>query len=551
MQLALSPLLPPPSPSVSASSLQSRCVSYVSPMAITPSTNLNVRSPTRTAPALESVKVSAHETDVKDTNKSMNRETEEIQERFPTATLDAESISDVMAARLATCLLGHVLYLKSQVPFPVAQLMRMSSVRKTDLKAAKKEETLLATFDLLSSHLGSTFTALSAAFAAPPCGSHLSKAPYTRECTNTQGGTETKTATTHFAIVLGPSVTSASAARARVVLELDGLRVQQWTSTSNENPRTKKTGIVGRRTSLNGHLKENNCNYLNASTKMEDNTGDEESDSQRFEASPVPKIHGNVLGYVTRIGDDSGDLKHEDEHEEASDDDESVPDSESESDSDSDADEGSSLEYESDIADNDDFDAPASREESEKDLLAAERLLSRTLAVANADPEQGMAAEIRPTQTHLLLRAPRRFAHPAWIPRPNLARDMDPVLLEFVRVNQSGPSSTNTDNNLTNATNDSGPARGANSTYAKAANGRSTKNRRNGLRTDCVRVQCRAASRSSVSDSECKGGADTKNAGMDSGVDDGGSDEERNEEDEASEMIWWSWDGRLEGFSAW
>lgn len=33
--------------------------------------------------------------------------------------------------------------------------------------------------------------------------------------------------------------------------------------------------------------------------------------------------------------------------------------------------------------------------EEEADLLAAERLLSRTLAIANSDPEQGMAAEIR------------------------------------------------------------------------------------------------------------------------------------------------------------
>lgn len=61
---------------------------------------------------------------------------------IPTVTLSSESISDVMAARLTTCLLGHVLYLKSQVPLyvdcsnlskiltdslfsPVAQLFKM------------------------------------------------------------------------------------------------------------------------------------------------------------------------------------------------------------------------------------------------------------------------------------------------------------------------------------------------------------------------------------------------------------------------------------------
>lgn len=35
---------------------------------------------------------------------------------IPRVTLDSERISDVMAARLVTCLLGHVLYLKGQVP---------------------------------------------------------------------------------------------------------------------------------------------------------------------------------------------------------------------------------------------------------------------------------------------------------------------------------------------------------------------------------------------------------------------------------------------------
>lgn len=41
---------------------------------------------------------------------------EEDSPRFPTATLAVDGISDVMAARLAICLLGHVLFLKSQVP---------------------------------------------------------------------------------------------------------------------------------------------------------------------------------------------------------------------------------------------------------------------------------------------------------------------------------------------------------------------------------------------------------------------------------------------------
>ena len=38
-----------------------------------------------------------------------------------------------------------------------------------------------------------------------------------------------------------------------------------------------------------------------------------------------------------------------------------------------------------------------------------------------------------PTQTHILLRAPRRFIHPAWIPRQNISGALDGVLGDFLR----------------------------------------------------------------------------------------------------------------------
>ena len=43
----------------------------------------------------------------------------------PTVKLDAHAITDVLAARLAICLLGHVLYLKSQVPLCVVLTARL------------------------------------------------------------------------------------------------------------------------------------------------------------------------------------------------------------------------------------------------------------------------------------------------------------------------------------------------------------------------------------------------------------------------------------------
>lgn len=46
-------------------------------------------------------------------------EEEDASERYPIATIDVERITDVMAARLTICLLGHVLYLKGQIPLYV------------------------------------------------------------------------------------------------------------------------------------------------------------------------------------------------------------------------------------------------------------------------------------------------------------------------------------------------------------------------------------------------------------------------------------------------
>ena len=41
---------------------------------------------------------------------------EEISNAYPVVRLDVEKITDVIAGRLATTLLGHVLFLKNQVP---------------------------------------------------------------------------------------------------------------------------------------------------------------------------------------------------------------------------------------------------------------------------------------------------------------------------------------------------------------------------------------------------------------------------------------------------
>ena len=42
--------------------------------------------------------------------------TEDESPRFPSATIEVNSIGAEMAARLVACLLGHVLFLKGQIP---------------------------------------------------------------------------------------------------------------------------------------------------------------------------------------------------------------------------------------------------------------------------------------------------------------------------------------------------------------------------------------------------------------------------------------------------
>ena len=105
-----------------------------------------------------------------------------------------------------------------------------------------------------------------------------------------------------------------------------------------------------------------------------------------------------------------------------------------------------------------------------------------------------------PTQTHILLRAPRRFSHPAWQPRQNLTSSLDKVLADFQRESGMDPAG------------DAGP----------------TKRKRTGIKTEGVLVEC---------------------TGRDQGEPAFGAHEALGTEDD--EMIWWAWSGRLTGFSEW
>jgi hypothetical protein len=87
---------------------------------------------------------------------------------------------------------------------PVAQLARIPGGASAS-RAAKKRSDMINAFDELSSHLHTTFSALSTALAWNP--------------------THRSTDTVYLVLVLGPTI---GAAKARVVLALEGLEVKIW-----------------------------------------------------------------------------------------------------------------------------------------------------------------------------------------------------------------------------------------------------------------------------------------------------------------------------------
>ena len=114
---------------------------------------------------------------------------------------------------------------------------------------------------------------------------------------------------------------------------------------------------------------------------------------------------------------------------------------------------------------------------------------------------------LAPTQTHILIRAPRRFNHPAWIPRQNVTDSLELALQEF--LNKSGLGKGDVGFNTDARTTKAGKIEGVWITT------------RAGLIGEDLRGSKPA----------------TGPQGQDGPEDD--------------EMIWWSWDGKLVGFSDW
>ncbi|KAJ7886159.1 hypothetical protein B0H14DRAFT_2697869 [Mycena olivaceomarginata] len=340
--------------------------------------------------------------------KSSDAETPSTVSKFP---LDVENISAEIAADLASALVGHVLFLKNQVPFPVVQLGRIPGGKSTP-KALKLRTDLLASFDTLCSHLNTSFSSLSTALAR----------------VNGPGPRPTRRA--YLAILVGPSIGSA---KTKVMFAVDGLVTKVW----------------GERDDV-----------------------EEESDDESDDADG---------------GDDSAD----EDGSEPSD-----TDSSTESDHDASSPPPSRSPSPSPCTSPSPplvAASPPSSPPQKAPLRAPTRLLAHTLATA----EHSMSAELAPSQTHILLRAPRQFTHPAWIPRQTASATLDGALREFRE--EAGDESVSAQ-----------PTQDRRKARTKAG------------KVEGVWVTCRSP-------------------GLEF-PDDAG---------EESEMIWWSWDGKIVGFVDW
>ncbi|TCD66202.1 hypothetical protein EIP91_001649 [Steccherinum ochraceum] len=359
---------------------------------------------------------------------------------IPAVRLEADEISSAMAAQLASSLVSHVLFLKSQIPFPVVQLARMPSLQ-ADTKATKKKVELITAIDTLSSHLHTTFRALSTALAVA------------RMKDDTLAVGLLPSVQAHMAVVLGTSI---GAPKARVMLAISGLEVKHAGVASVSAPR--------------GPQEENEKNGTYAAGEVDGESGSESEEEDSAGES------------------DSEEYSDEEEDVSSDEEPEAPPRTESTR-------SGSPL-------------PSATFLEEQQALRTADRLLSRTLANACAEQDGGLSSELAPTQTRILLRAPRHFNHPEWTPRQNFTRALEKSLTSFLSNAVAPPD-----------------------TPPEAQTQKRKPSYTVGARTEGVWIGAR--------DEVLHTNISTD------------SDSQPTSAEEDQDMIWWSWNGKIAGFSDW
>ncbi|KAF8548505.1 hypothetical protein OG21DRAFT_1526443, partial [Imleria badia] len=206
----------------------------------------------------------------------------------PTVVLDTDVVSDNMAARLCTSFLGHVLFLKNQVPFdsPIVQLTRIPTSDNTT-RAAKKRQ-LLNSFDTLASHLYTTFIALSTALA-------LRDTPE-----KVEAGTEEEAllhrrqhgvARAFFAVALGPTV---GTAKSRVM----GLRednINKATRTCHVSSEDHRDHASESASDTDDEDEEGGSEESGSiSEQEEDDSGSDDDESPLPSRSPSPALSSDA-----------------------------------------------------------------------------------------------------------------------------------------------------------------------------------------------------------------------------------------------------------------
>ncbi|EKM58966.1 uncharacterized protein PHACADRAFT_181001 [Phanerochaete carnosa HHB-10118-sp] len=512
----------------------------------------------------------------------------------PAVKLEYDEISSAMAARLATSVLCHVLFLKSQIPFPIVQLSRMPS-SQAGTRAGKKREELINAVDTLSSHLQTTFITLSAALAQ-----RQKRLRY-----QDFAGKDPSAGRVCVAYVLGPSV---GAAKARVLFIVDGLERKQPVTHMVQNSVAETEDKQAEAAQFAGECQPRYFTADDSNSGSGSDTEDSASEAcdEEYEdtATPPPPSRSPSPSPSPNRSPDAH-LKTPPPAEEPSPPIKPFIDEDTcaspQTSSKSTLENGSPLTLMRPLSSSSPLAekrtalpsshtlsenmsplssrqskpsspltpktvareaagpstlalsentpplarralgqrtfgtplslspaAPRSRpalaavpaksmDEEQQALRAADRLLSRTLADACAEADGGLSAELAPTQMHVLLRAPRGFMHPAWVPRQNLTRTLDTQLDAFLEDVVVPPSDAAED-----------PAVVVSRTPPKPK-----KYIRTGVKTEGVWVCPKDGPRLARSN------PNEPVAG------------ESAEVCEEEEMIWWAWDGKIAGFSEW
>ncbi|TFK24219.1 hypothetical protein FA15DRAFT_756679 [Coprinopsis marcescibilis] len=480
--------------------------------------------------------------------------------------LQVESINEVLAAHLATSLLSIVLFLKNQIPLPIPQLTRIAG-KNSKPKAAKQRTELLTAFDILSSHLPSTFASLA---GSPPTVNHPNHSSLS---TPTQ---------VHLAILLGPTL---GTAKSRVFLCVDQFGVKPLEEKDEGGAESEESDESQGDSSEDGPG--------DSDTASEDE-GDEEDEAEAedgdqeaafptpatppkptppprpFEPYIQPQVTLPAPGKPnpTRTPSSSSYLsenspQHSRVHFQLK---PTQP----------------QPQLKSTQPQPNRPTQPQTHAQQQKILKSAERLLSHSLAEADAEG-YGFNNDMAPTQTHILLRAPRSFAHPAWTPRQNVSRGLELGLREFLgevtssaHANSSGTGTDCVCGSASGSTSADGPNATANAdtdnlngqakkiqTQRKKARSRpegvfitagpsttSSSSCASCTGLSCSRSSCSSNPRTIITTSDpCP--SSNPHTPLTSPGPKPIEDDSHGDTDAEDEMIWWSWDGRLVGFSDW